>query len=132
MVVRLGKVAYIALAAAVFLELCGGAVYVFGTYSSQLKEALFAGDSDAQTKVQSLALANNVGNYLPISGFFYDSRCGGARNTVCMGVLFNGIGYFFLFLAANGSVAVPLPLLCLFSAAAGHGSSYFDSAAVTV
>ena len=126
------RMVYAALAAAVFLELCGGAVYVFGTYSSQLKEALFPGDADAQTKVQSLALASNVGNYIPVSGFFYDSAYGGARNTVFMGVFFNFAGYLCLYLAANGSVSVPLPLLVLFSALAGHGSSYFDSAAVTV
>jgi hypothetical protein len=129
---RLGSRVYIAFAAAVFIELCGGSVYVFGTYSSQLKSALFAGDSTAQAKVQSLALASNIGNYIPISGFFYDSTFGGPRNTVFMGCFFNFVGYFGMFLAAAGYMNMPFLLLCMCSMCAGHGSSYFDSAAVTV
>jgi hypothetical protein len=44
--------------------LCGGAVYVFGVFSDDLKESL----AFSQSQIQFVALAVNVGDYLPIAG----------------------------------------------------------------
>ena len=111
-------------------ELAGGNVYLFSVYSNQLKEILFAGDPSAQTKIQAMALASNVGNYVPLAGFFYDSRFGGVFPTLVVGAVFTFVGYFGLYQAANG-IKLSYAWLIIFCGMWGHGSSYLDSSAIS-
>ena len=114
------------------LQLAGGHIYVFGTYSDELKYMLFSSQNDtsAQTKIQSMALAANIGTYVPFSGFFYDSPLGGATSCICVGAALTFTGYFFLNKAATGW-DTPFPALLLLCWMWGNGSSYYNTVAVS-
>ena len=121
---------YLTLLAGIVFELAGGNIYTFGTYSQQVKGRLFAGDPHAQTKIQALALASNIGCYLPISGFWYDSKFGRPQSTVLIGAVFTFAGYFCLYLGMTGT-AMPYWLLLAACGLWGHGSGYWDVTAMT-
>jgi dipeptide/tripeptide permease len=126
------------LVAGVYIELAGGNVYLFSLFSEELKAALFAPtDTSAQSKLQMMAFAANIGNYLPFAGFFYDSSLGGPRRTVLFGSVLTAVGYAGLYLCsgtqttANGSkVSAAMAPLIVFCAMWGHGSGYLDTASV--
>ena len=120
---------WVVLAASMFMELAGGHVYLFGKYSDELKFTLFSDDDNAQTRIQGMALAANIGNYLPFAGPFYDSRWGGPTTCAIIGIVFTFPGYLFLYMAADG-MSTPYPALLLLCGMWGHGSSYYNSAAI--
>ena len=70
------------LTAGLLLELCGGSIYIVSLYLHQVQVIWFPNDDNSLEKVESLAFACNLGNWIPIAGFFYDWRYGGPRNTV--------------------------------------------------
>eukprot|EP01060_Flectonema_neradi_P027729 TRINITY_DN3733_c2_g2_i1.p1 TRINITY_DN3733_c2_g2~~TRINITY_DN3733_c2_g2_i1.p1 ORF type:complete len:558 (+),score=77.99 TRINITY_DN3733_c2_g2_i1:335-2008(+) len=120
---------WVVVAASMFMELAGGHVYLFGKYSDELKFTLFSDDSNAQTRIQGMALAANIGNYLPFAGPFYDSRWGGPTSCAIVGILFTFPGYLLLYMAADG-MDTPYPVLLILCGMWGHGSSYYNSAAI--
>ena len=103
-------------------------------YLHQVQVIWFPNDDNSLEKVESLAFACNLGNWIPIAGFFYDWRYGGPRNTVLAASLLTLVGYGGLWLC---SVHVPeggyssagrLWLLRILWFMWGHGSGYFDCA----
>ena len=62
------------LVAGMYLELCGGSVYITSLYLATVKELWFASRADATLLMQQLVYASNLGCFLPLAGIFYDSR----------------------------------------------------------
>ena len=124
------------LTAGLLLELCGGSIYIVSLYLHQVQVIWFPNDDNSLEKVESLAFACNLGNWIPIAGFFYDWRYGGPRNTVLAASFLTLVGYGGLWLC---SVHVPeggyssagrLWLLRILWFMWGHGSGYFDCACI--
>ena len=124
------------LAAGLLLELCGGSVYIISLYIHQVQVAWFPNDPDSLSKVESLAFACNLGNWIPLAGFFYDWRHGGPRRTVRVACLLTLVGYGGLWYCSMhvpdggwgaGSRIWVLRLLWFMW---GHGSGYFDCACI--
>eukprot|EP01064_Diplonema_japonicum_P009419 TRINITY_DN16915_c0_g1_i1.p1 TRINITY_DN16915_c0_g1~~TRINITY_DN16915_c0_g1_i1.p1 ORF type:complete len:570 (+),score=52.31 TRINITY_DN16915_c0_g1_i1:42-1751(+) len=113
----------------VFMQLAGGHIYLFGTYSNELKYVLFRDASDAQTRIQAMALAGNIGCYLPLSGLWHDTRFGGATTTAILGSLLTFPGYFLLYKAINGT-DIPYAALLFICGLWGSGASFFNTSAI--
>ena len=62
------------LVAGMYLELCGGSVYITSLYLATVKGLWFASRADATLLMQQLVYASNLGCFLPLAGIFYDSR----------------------------------------------------------
>lgn len=77
-----------------------------------------------------MQFASNLGNWVPVAGFFYDWRHGGPRRTVLAGAFLTLLGYGGLWLASICSSAPPVWLLWLLWFSWGHGGGYFDCSAV--
>eukprot|EP01059_Diplonema_ambulator_P011651 TRINITY_DN21657_c0_g1_i1.p1 TRINITY_DN21657_c0_g1~~TRINITY_DN21657_c0_g1_i1.p1 ORF type:complete len:573 (+),score=134.20 TRINITY_DN21657_c0_g1_i1:40-1719(+) len=122
--------AWVVVVGAVFLQLSAGHIYLFGTYSNELKYVLFSGNNDAQTRIQSMALAGNIGCYLPLSGTWYDSRFGGPTTTAAVGALLTFPGYYVLYKAING-VDVPYVVLLFVCGLWGSGASFFNTCSIS-
>lgn len=116
-----------ALNAACYGQILGGMIYLFGVYSETLKQELFPGDRSAQSKVQFLAMLSNLGTYLPICGFFYETKFGGPRNCTFIGVGLMIISYLMLYMTVSKRIEMSYPALCTLFFFVGHGAQYFDS-----
>ena len=121
------------LAAGLILELCGGSIYIVSLYLHDLEGLWFKDDPNALEKLQSLTLAAALGNWIPIGGFFYDSRFGGPRNTVLVASVLTLVGYggLALFSSLHLRDDIGLWVLRLLWFLWGHGSGYFDLACMT-
>ena len=125
------------LAAGLMLELCGGSIYIVSLYLHDVATIWFPGDPHALDKVESLAFMCNLGNWIPLAGFFYDWRYGGPRRTVMVAVLLTLLGYGGLWLMSvhvpeggYGDDGLKFALLHVLWFAWGHGSGYFDCACI--
>ena len=116
------------LVAGMYLELCGGSVYITSLYLATVKELWFASRADATLLMQQLVYASNLGCFLPLAGIFYDSRHGGPRNTVYVGAALTLLGYGGVWLCASYPRYSSFGLLWVFWFLWGHGTGYFDNA----
>ena len=123
------------LAAGLVLELCGGSIYIVSLYLHEVQAKWFPSDTHSLDKVESLAFACNLGNWIPLGGFFYDSRIGGPKRTVVIACILTLVGYGGLYLCSvdmpvGGYSGTNIWLLRLLWFAWGHGSGYFDCACI--
>ena len=118
---------FLVLVASMVLELCGGSIYVTSLYKIEMRDRWGVSASD----MDQLIFACNLGNWIPLAGFFYDWRHGGPQRTVLAGAVLTLIGYAGLWLMSVVSSSPPVWLLWVFWFLWGHGSGYFDCAAVT-
>lgn len=116
-----------ALNAACYGQILGGMIYLFGVYSEFVKQELFPGDRSAQSKVQFLATLSNLGTYLPICGFFYESKFGGPRNCTVIAIFMMITSYIVLYLTVSKRIEMSYGGLCTLFFFIGHGAQYFDS-----
>lgn len=113
------------------LQICGGSIYITGLYSTDLKQRFFNGDS-GQSQVEQLVFACNLGNWLPASGFFLDSRFGGSPNTALMAATLTLAGYLGVWAWSAEIIKPAYWQVWIFWFLWGHGSGWFDNAAMTV
>lgn len=126
----LANTRWIPVLAGMMLQVCGGTIYVTSLYTTDLKERFFAGPS-GQASVEQLVFACNLGNWIPLAGFFHDSRIGGARNTALVASLLTLAGYLGMW-AWSAEVIAPQYWQVIFLWFLwGHGSGWFDNAAVS-
>ena len=90
---------FLVLVASMVLELCGGSIYVTSLYKIEMRDrwGLSAADMD------QIIFACNLGNWIPVAGFFYDWRYGGPRRTVLVGATLTLIGYGGLWLVTTAA-----------------------------
>jgi len=118
------------LVAGMYLEICGGSVYITSLYLTTVKDLWFPLQDNADQMMQQLVFASNLGCWVPFAGIFYDSRFGGPRNTVLCGALFTLVGYCGMWLCAANPQYGSFALLWIFWFLWGHGAGYFDCAVV--
>ena len=119
---------YVALGAALFLELTAGTAYGYGAYSEHLKHVL----GGQQSAINLVASIGQIGLYTAIlAGFFYDRF--GAQATVLLGGSIAALGYALAYLATLGTGLLPPTTVSMsaFFFLAWHGSAYLDTAVVT-
>ncbi|KAJ9470591.1 Protein NUCLEAR FUSION DEFECTIVE 4 [Diplonema papillatum] len=122
--------AWVSISASLMIQFCAGNLYLFGTYSEEIKAVLFEGDERGQSKLQTIALVGNIFAFMPVAGIWYDSKFGGVTSTLLIGVVLTFSGYFFLHRVVTGWNS-GWALACAFAAFWGHGSGYYDAAALT-
>lgn len=113
------------------LELCGGSVYITSLYATDVRERFFHG-SGGQEKIEQLVFASNLGNWLPAAGFYFDSWMGGPRNTAAIASVLTLVGYLGVWAWSAGTLKLAYWQVWLFWFLWGHGSGWFDCAAMTV
>lgn len=118
------------LVASMLLELCGGSVYITNLYLAALRPRLFPGAADGEALMEYLVFASNLGNWVPLAGFLYDARRGGPRTVVFAGAALTLLGYGGLWLCSAFDVHANFAVLWLLWFLWGHGSGYFDCAAI--
>lgn len=112
------------------LQVCGGSIYITGLYTAELKDQFFTGPH-GQHQIQQLIFASNLGNWLPAAGFFNDSPIGGGRNTAFLAALFTIGGYLGVWAWSAELITPSYWQLCIFWFLWGHGSGWYDNAALT-
>eukprot|EP00405_Crypthecodinium_cohnii_P012565 CAMPEP_0206442562 /NCGR_PEP_ID=MMETSP0324_2-20121206/13890_1 /ASSEMBLY_ACC=CAM_ASM_000836 /TAXON_ID=2866 /ORGANISM="Crypthecodinium cohnii, Strain Seligo" /LENGTH=566 /DNA_ID=CAMNT_0053910417 /DNA_START=39 /DNA_END=1738 /DNA_ORIENTATION=- len=127
---RWGSSRWVVLFGGMLLELCGGSIYITGLYSSDLRNRFFPGDG-GQEQIEQLVFACNLGNWLPVSGFFNDSRWGGSRNCAVIASGLTLLGYLGVSGWSSGKVQMDYWQIWLCWFLWGHGSGWFDNAAMT-
>jgi len=113
------------------LEICGGSIYITGLYTNDLKHRFFKGEH-AQSQMEQLVFACNLGNWLPAAGFFFDSRLGGGRNTALVAAVLTVCGYLGLWAWSSELIRPAYWQVWIFWFLWGHGSGWFDNAAMSV
>lgn len=112
------------------LQICGGSIYITSLYSSDLKGRFFAG-AEGQAQIEQLVFACNLGNWLPAAGFFNDSPIGGASRTAVMAAVMTLAGYLGVWAWSAELIHPPYWQVWIFWFLWGHGSGWFDNAAMT-
>ena len=121
---------WVPLVVGMYLEICGGSVYITSLYLTTVKDLWFPDNGDADMMMQQLVFASNLGCWLPFAGLFFDSRVGGPRNTVLVGAVLTLLGYGGLWLCAAHPTLNNFGLLWIFWFMWGHGAGYFDCAVI--
>lgn len=117
--------------AGMMVELCGGSIYIPSLYTSDLKSRFFGGPA-GQSSIETLVFACNLGNWFPAAGFFQDSRFGGGTSTTLIACALTFVGYMGLWAWSAEFITPPFWLVWVFWFIWGHGSGWFDNAAVTM
>lgn len=117
--------------AGMMVELCGGSIYIPSLYTTDLKNRFFGGSS-GQASIETLVFACNLGNWFPAAGFFQDSRFGGGTSTTLIASALTIVGYVGLWAWSAKLFSPPFWLIWVFWFIWGHGSGWFDNAAVTM
>jgi len=118
------------LVCAMYLELCGGSVYITNLYLGSLRPLFFT-SSDGEALMEYLVFASNLGNWIPLAGFIYDSKHGGPRRVIYLGAALTLVGYGGLYLCSAYRLGASFWQLWILWFLWGHGSGYFDCAAIS-
>ena len=108
----------------------------FSQYLHDVQKIWLGNDPLSLEKVEGLAFAANLGNWIPMAGILYDSQFGGPRNVIWVACALTLIGYGGLWYTSvhvpegNYSEGERIWLLRLLWFAWGHGSGYFDCACI--
>mmetsp|Transcript_68129 Transcript_68129/g.142318 ORF Transcript_68129/g.142318 Transcript_68129/m.142318 type:complete len:634 (+) Transcript_68129:148-2049(+) len=118
-------------------ELVAGQVYAFGLFSDVLRSARGLGLSQAQ--IESVALSENLGQYVRFpAGFVYDRY--GPNAALRMGFLMNGLGYLAMFAIVtiaeqdqpHGQEWWQSVLPCIFAATYGQGAGWIETGSISL
>jgi hypothetical protein len=118
---------WLVLAACLVVESVAGSSYAFAVYSNDLKERF----GYSQEGIQTAGSIGNLGLYLAIvAGLFFDAA--GPAPALVIGSLLAGGGYALLWAASNGGmVPTNVSSVALYCFLWSHGSSWFDTAALS-
>ena len=125
--------AWITFCACAACELTAGQVYGFGLFSGLLRDPARLGLS--QGEVETVAVAENLGQYFRIAGGLTYDRLG-ARLTLLAGLMMNSLGYLAIYSAVRASEGedgwrAPTPLVCFFALLYGQGAGWIETTVVS-